>query len=99
MHVPCFARKLTSVCPAGVLSLWTAFELSLDQGVHFERRLFHLSFATVCLSFPSFAWQPTCYIYLVRLDNLVFRVGSEQADQKEGMAAFAEKRKPAWRHA
>jgi enoyl-CoA hydratase/carnithine racemase len=39
-----------------------AYETSLAEGLHFERRLFHAMFAT--------------------------------ADQKEGMAAFAEKRKP-----
>ncbi len=43
-----------------------AFEGSLNDGVMFERRLFHALFAT--------------------------------ADQKEGMAAFVEKRKPAFRH-
>ncbi|MBO9354762.1 enoyl-CoA hydratase [Bordetella petrii] len=42
-----------------------AYETTLAEGVHFERRLFHSTFA---------------------LD-----------DQKEGMAAFAEKRKPAFR--
>jgi enoyl-CoA hydratase len=44
----------------------TAFETTLAQGVHFERRLFHSVFAF--------------------------------ADQKEGMAAFVEKRPPAFRH-
>jgi enoyl-CoA hydratase len=39
-----------------------AFETGLAEGLRFERRLFHATFAT--------------------------------ADQKEGMAAFAEKRKP-----
>jgi enoyl-CoA hydratase len=43
-----------------------AYELTLKEGVRFERRLFHSLFAT--------------------------------ADQKEGMAAFAEKRKPSFRH-
>jgi enoyl-CoA hydratase len=40
----------------------SAFESTLSEGVRFERRLFHSTFAT--------------------------------EDQKEGMAAFAEKRKP-----
>jgi enoyl-CoA hydratase len=44
-----------------------AYELTLAEGVRFERRLFHASFAT--------------------------------ADQKEGMAAFAEKRAPQWKNA
>ncbi|PWN46703.1 putative enoyl-CoA hydratase precursor, mitochondrial [Violaceomyces palustris] len=43
-----------------------AFELSLQEGTRFERRLFHTLFAT--------------------------------KDQKEGMAAFAEKRKPTFTH-
>ena len=42
-----------------------AYETTLAEGVHFERRLFHATFAT--------------------------------EDQKEGMAAFAEKRKPAFK--
>ncbi len=44
-----------------------AYETSLSEGVRFERRLFHATFAL--------------------------------ADQKEGMAAFVEKRKPAFKHA
>jgi enoyl-CoA hydratase len=43
-----------------------AFETTLDEGVRFERRLFHAMFAT--------------------------------EDQKEGMAAFIEKRKPAFKN-
>ncbi|WP_244815132.1 enoyl-CoA hydratase [Caballeronia sp. Lep1P3] len=43
-----------------------AYESTLAEGVHFERRLFHSLFAT--------------------------------EDQKEGMAAFVEKRKPAFKH-
>lgn len=42
-----------------------AFETTLAEGLHFERRLFHATFAT--------------------------------NDQKEGMAAFSQKRKPAFR--
>ncbi|WP_225033810.1 MULTISPECIES: enoyl-CoA hydratase [Paraburkholderia] len=43
-----------------------AYEMTLAEGVHFERRLFHSLFAT--------------------------------EDQKEGMAAFVEKRKPVFKH-
>jgi enoyl-CoA hydratase len=43
-----------------------AFETTLAEGLHFERRMFHAIFAT--------------------------------EDQKEGMGAFAEKRKPSFRH-
>ncbi|CAJ0574695.1 unnamed protein product, partial [Mesorhabditis spiculigera] len=42
-----------------------AFETTLREGLHFERRLFHTTFAT--------------------------------KDRKEGMTAFAEKRKPQWK--
>jgi len=44
----------------------TAYETTLAEGVHFERRVFHSTFAT--------------------------------EDQKEGMAAFAEKRQPSWKN-
>ena len=43
-----------------------AFETTLAEGIRFERRLFHSTFAI--------------------------------EDQKEGMAAFAEKRKADWKH-
>ena len=43
-----------------------AYETTLAEGVKFERRLFHSTFAS--------------------------------EDQKEGMSAFVEKRKPAWKH-
>jgi enoyl-CoA hydratase len=47
-------------------SVNAAYETTLNEGVHFERRLFHSTFAT--------------------------------EDQKEGMAAFVEKRAPNFRH-
>jgi enoyl-CoA hydratase len=47
-------------------SVNAAYETTLNEGVHFERRLFHATFAT--------------------------------ADQKEGMAAFVEKRAPDFKH-
>lgn len=47
-------------------SVNAAYETTLNEGVHFERRLFHSTFAT--------------------------------EDQKEGMAAFVEKRAPEFRH-
>jgi enoyl-CoA hydratase len=43
-----------------------AYETTMAEGIKFERRVFHATFAT--------------------------------EDQKEGMAAFAEKRKPAWKN-
>jgi enoyl-CoA hydratase len=51
---------------AGKESVNAAFETSLAEGSRFERRIFHLLFAT--------------------------------ADQKEGMKAFIEKRKPDWKN-
>ncbi|WP_066733915.1 enoyl-CoA hydratase [Cupriavidus sp. D384] len=47
-------------------SINAAYETTLNEGVHFERRLFHSTFAT--------------------------------GDQKEGMAAFVEKRAPNFKH-
>lgn len=58
------AATIGAMSPVAVLmakeAVTRAFETTLAEGVHFERRLFHAAFAT--------------------------------ADQKEGMAAFAEKR-------
>ena len=64
------AEKIASLSRPSVLlakeAVNRAFETSLAEGLRFERRLFHASFAT--------------------------------ADQKEGMAAFAEKRPPRFRN-
>jgi enoyl-CoA hydratase len=57
------SRPIVASCKEAVN---TAYETTLSQGVLFERRLFHATFAT--------------------------------ADQKEGMAAFSEKRNPDWKH-
>lgn len=63
------ARKLARQAPVAVRlgkeAVSKAFELSLHEGLAFERRAFHLLFAT--------------------------------EDQKEGMAAFVEKRRPQWK--
>ncbi len=62
------AKKLACQAPVAVRlgkeAVNKAFELSLREGLDFERRAFHLLFAT--------------------------------EDQKEGMAAFIEKRRPNW---
>ena len=64
------AKKIAGLSlPATMMakeSVNRAFETTLAEGIRFERRLFHSTFAT--------------------------------EDQKEGMAAFAEKRKPEWKH-
>lgn len=57
------SRPVVLLCKESVNA---AFETTLAQGIHFERRLFHSTFAT--------------------------------EDQKEGMAAFAEKRSPAFKN-
>jgi enoyl-CoA hydratase len=63
------AQKIAAASLASAMmvkeSVNAAFETTLSQGIHLERRLFHAMFAT--------------------------------EDQKEGMAAFVEKRKPSFR--
>jgi len=56
-----FSKPIAAMCKESVNK---AFETSLTEGLAYERRLFHSTFAT--------------------------------RDQKEGMKAFAEKRKPEW---
>jgi len=60
------ASKGRLAVQAGKEAVDAAYEMSLAEGLRFERRLFHGLFAT--------------------------------KDQKEGMSAFAEKRKPTWSH-
>lgn len=64
------ATKIASMSrPAAMMAkeaVNRAYETTLSEGVRFERRMFHSTFAT--------------------------------EDQKEGMRAFAEKRKPVWKH-
>lgn len=62
-----------------------AYETTLNQGVVFERRLFHSTFATVRAAMPASCGLSRSYA-IVRVQN----------DQKEGMKSFAEKRKPAF---
>lgn len=64
------ARKITTKSRPSVMMVKECvnetFESSLEQGLKYERRIFHAAFAT--------------------------------KDQKEGMTAFAEKRKAEWSH-
>jgi enoyl-CoA hydratase len=62
-HVAAMSRPITMMVKEAVNR---AYETTLAEGVRFERRLFHSTFAT--------------------------------ADQKEGMAAFIDKRKPSFRN-
>jgi enoyl-CoA hydratase len=57
------SRPTTMICKESVNK---AYETTLKEGIMFERRVFHSTFAT--------------------------------EDQKEGMAAFAEKRSPSFKH-
>jgi enoyl-CoA hydratase len=64
------AEKIASLSLPAVMMIKEAvnraYETTLAEGIKFERRVFHATFAT--------------------------------EDQKEGMRAFAEKRKPTWKH-
>ncbi|KAI0824500.1 enoyl-CoA hydratase [Trametes gibbosa] len=60
------ASKSAIAVQAGKEAVNAAYEHTLNEGLRYERRVFHSLFAT--------------------------------KDQKEGMAAFAEKRKPTWSH-
>ncbi len=64
------AQKIASYSTPAVMmvkeAVNAAYETTLSEGVHFERRIFHAAFAL--------------------------------ADQKEGMAAFVDKRKPDFKH-
>ena len=64
------ASKIASLSRPAVMmakeAINRAYETTLAEGIKFERRLFHSTFAT--------------------------------EDQKEGMTAFIEKRKPDWKH-
>ncbi|KAJ8319304.1 hypothetical protein KUTeg_004395 [Tegillarca granosa] len=55
-----------------------AYEMSLREGLHFEKRIFHATFATK-LECSSFHHESDLGV---------------QNDRKEGMTAFSEKRKP-----
>lgn len=58
--------------------------MTLREGCHFERRMFHSTFATVRQRG-----------FLARLSHAAHARGP-QNDQKEGMKAFMEKRAPQW---
>lgn len=65
-----------------------AFELSLAEGLHFEKRLFHATFATVSRGVHLRAVEGVWYGYHL----IWWCFFSLQEDRKEGMAAFVEKR-------
>jgi len=46
---------LWGLCRGGIVDVWvTAYELSLKDGLNFERRIFHSLFATVRSQLPSY---------------------------------------------
>jgi enoyl-CoA hydratase/carnithine racemase len=123
-----FSKPVSAMCKEAVNA---AFEMTLAEGVHFERRLFHSTFATVrpqrvaCVCFPlpppstttttppphrrhdsrphrrrcCWSHPPHSSHFLPpRPSELDQHRLPEQKDQKEGMDAFVNKRKPAFKH-
>ncbi|WP_071756341.1 enoyl-CoA hydratase [Burkholderia ubonensis] len=95
-----------------------AYETTLAEGVHFERRLFHSMFATedqkegeaattiAEYSLPAVMMvkesvnraYETTLAEGVHFERRLFHSMFATEDQKEGMAAFVEKRKPVFKH-
>lgn len=75
-----FSKLMVAMCKESVNM---AYETTLQEGLHFEKRTFHATFATV--------WLLNNLSISFKLMNLFVWV---QKDQKEGMNAFAEKRPP-----
>ena len=73
--------------------LLAAQELSLAEGLHLEKRLFHASFATVCPALDMLeTWLGSVGDLLRRVSSMLSRAACAQEDRREGMNAFAERR-------
>ena len=84
------AKKGRLAVQAGKEAVNTAYELTLAEGLRFERRLFHGLFAT-----QDQKEGPLFFFFLVPLSlNYVPLTSASYT----GMTAFAEKRKPKWSH-
>ena len=69
--------------------------MSLSEGLDLERRLFHCTFGTV--SYALVLRIIFINVYMAAVSHSIFSINL-QKDQKEGMAAFAEKRKANFTH-
>ena len=74
---------------AGKEAVNAAYEMTLAEGLRFERRLFHGLFATQDQKEGACAALRTGRVVLIGYSHRLHLVG---------MSAFAEKRKPTWNH-
>lgn len=77
------SKLIVAMCKESVNQ---AYETTLQEGLLFEKRTFHTTFATV-FNYHTFLSNDIFFKLLV-----VWYL--TQADRKEGMTAFAEKRPP-----
>ncbi len=78
------SKLIVAMCKESVNQ---AYETTLQEGLLFEKRTFHTTFATV-FNYHTFLSKD------IFLNFQFFDTWHMQADRKEGMTAFAEKRPP-----